>query len=403
MKIAHISKSDRKGGGASKVAEYLTINQKSLGHHVDHFTAQDTEGANSVYKGKKYLTHLRSKLTHYGYLDCFDIESFLFKKIVKEYNILHFHDITHSFSPACLANLSHKAHVIWTLHDMSPVTAGCIQPFSCNRYKMGCKECPQSGKHKWPMSFKEKYDRTGYVQNKRLKDINNSNIKLVSPSRWLRDIAKNHISRDIAVIPNGATACDDIKENDVNQLRKELGFANDKLVILFSSGYIHSLYKGGIHILQIVKWFANHYPNVSFLFVGASNAIGDHIIDGLHCHFTGSVYDDTQIRKLFCVADLMIMLSSLDNLPLTILEGMQADLAIYAYDVGGVKECVIFDDVSVGRVFKYGVIDELCVAIVEDINSGNLHTFRSNAKRKKKEFTWNIVASNYLDYYEKII
>jgi glycosyltransferase involved in cell wall biosynthesis len=82
---------------------------------------------------------------------------------------------------------------------------------------------------------------------------------------------------------------------------------------------------------------------------------------------------------------------------------MQADLAIYAYDVGGVKECVIFDDVSVGRVFKYGVIDELCVAIVEDINSGNLHTFRSNAKRKKKEFTWNIVASNYLDYYEKII
>ena len=84
MKVAHISKSDRKGGGASKVAEYLTINQKNLGHQVDHFTAQETEGANSVYRGKKYLTHLRSKLTHYGYLDCFDIESFLFKKIVKQ-------------------------------------------------------------------------------------------------------------------------------------------------------------------------------------------------------------------------------------------------------------------------------------------------------------------------------
>jgi glycosyltransferase involved in cell wall biosynthesis len=403
MKIAHISKSNRTGGGASKVAEYLSIHQKKLGYHTSHFTALEVDGASCLYKGRKFLSLLRKKLTHYGYLDCFDIESYIFKDIVKEYDILHFHDITHSFSPACLSKLSQKTKVVWTLHDMSPVTAGCIQPFSCKRYTTNCYDCPQGGKHKWPMSFKRKYDKTTFVQQKRLKDINKSNIHLVSPSHWLRDIARNHISRNITVIPNGATTCDDIQNEDIEILRSHLGFTTDKPVILFSSGYIHSLYKGGMHILEIVKWFGSHFPNVSFLFVGQSNITGDHVINGIHCHFTGPVYDDKHLRKLFCVGDLMIMLSSLDNLPLTILEGIQAELAIYAYDVGGVKECVIFDDAKVGRIFQYGVIDKLCAAIVEDILSSKIQNFRMNAKKIKDEFAWNVISSKYLNYYNTIL
>ena len=403
MKIAHISKSDKKGGGASKVAECLSHHQRILGHHVTHFTAQKTNSTASLYEGKTYLSYIRKKLIHYGYVDCFDIESSLFKNIIKEYDILHFHDITHSFSPACLSKLSKKITVVWTLHDMSPVTAGCIQPFSCKRYITNCYECPQGGKNKWPMSFKRKYDKTGFVQRKRLKDINNSNIHLVSPSFWLHDIAKTHISRDITVIPNGATPCDDISEKEVEDLRAKFGFTNNKPVILFSSGNIHSLYKGGIHILSIINWFSIHKPDVSFLLLGASNVTGNQIINGIHCHFTGAVYDDHLIRSLFLMSDLMIMLSSLDNLPLTILEGIQAELPIYAYDVGGVKECVIFEDVSVGRVFKYGSIDVLCAAIVEDVNSGDLQTFKSNAKTKKNEFTWNNIALKYLSYYRNNI
>jgi glycosyltransferase involved in cell wall biosynthesis len=402
MKIAHISKSDKKGGGASKVAECLAHHQRILGHDVTHFTAQETNSTVSIYKGKNYLSYLRKKLIHYGYVDCFDIESSLFKDIIKEYDILHFHDITHSFSPACLSKLSKKKPVVWTLHDMSPVTAGCIQPFSCRRYISNCYDCPQGGKNKWPMSFKRKYDKTGFVQRKRVKDINNSNINLVSPSLWLHDIAKNHISRDIAVIPNGATPCDDISEKEVEALRAKFGFTNNKPVILFSSGNIHSLYKGGIHILSIVDWFSIHYPDVSFLFVGASNVTGDQEINGIHCHFTGAVHDDDLIRSLFRTGDLMIMLSSLDNWPLTILEGMQAGLAVYAYDVGGVKECILHDDGDIGRIFRYGVINELCESIVDDIENGYLSEFKRNSNNVKNNFTWEVISKKYIDYYTRV-
>ena len=63
---------------------------------------------------------------------------------------IHFHDISGTCSVFTIVFLSWIKRVVWTLHDTSILTGGCIQPADCKSFGKGCGNCSQLGK--WPLT-----------------------------------------------------------------------------------------------------------------------------------------------------------------------------------------------------------------------------------------------------------
>src|SRR6185369_9236131 len=60
-------------------------------------------------------------------------------------NVIHLHNIhwhSRNFSPLMIPILSRKKALIWTIHDMWPLTGHCYNPYECDRWRNGCGSCP---------------------------------------------------------------------------------------------------------------------------------------------------------------------------------------------------------------------------------------------------------------------
>ena len=76
--------------------------------------------------------------------------------------------------------------IIWTFHDMNPLTGGCHYDEECGKYIYGCGSCPQLGSdNPKDLSFK-----TWRRKQKLLFSIPPTAIAVATPSRWLAAKAK---------------------------------------------------------------------------------------------------------------------------------------------------------------------------------------------------------------------
>ena len=57
-------------------------------------------------------------------------------------DIIHLHWVNQCFlSLNAIRKLAQRGNVVWTLHDLWPVTAVCHYPGECQKYKKGCSHC----------------------------------------------------------------------------------------------------------------------------------------------------------------------------------------------------------------------------------------------------------------------
>ena len=102
-------------------------------------------------------------------------------KEYKEADIIHLHWINGGFvSVKDLSKIDKP--IVWTMRDMWPFTGGCHYSLECDKYKIGCGNCPQLNSNK-------SFDLTKYVLNRKKKYLLKS-MKIVGISHWLSDEAK---------------------------------------------------------------------------------------------------------------------------------------------------------------------------------------------------------------------
>lgn len=160
QRVAEISKSDMAGGGASRVAEELAVGLRSRGVSCDHWMGWckkgfDREHRFPLHDGHTRLTsRIRGIESRLGIPDLLPLEVASITRGVRsrKYDVLHFHDLSSAISPDSVRLLARKSPVVWTFHDCSPFTAGCLYPMPCERFKTGCGSCPQ--RHRWPLGGK---------------------------------------------------------------------------------------------------------------------------------------------------------------------------------------------------------------------------------------------------------
>src|SRR4029078_10711065 len=120
--------------------------------------------------------------------------------------------------------------VVFTSHDCSSFTGGCIYPFGCERYIRNCGQCPQLGR------MEARLDFTTYRLEMNRSIAKQKGIQYVFPSRWLRELACRSASfaRDTEVIPN-AIALEPYKFRCKADARRELGLQQEQKIIIVAA------------------------------------------------------------------------------------------------------------------------------------------------------------------------
>lgn len=344
MKIAIVSKSDRSGSGASRVAEDLATWLNEAGHPTVHLIAFNFKKSLSFQQnlyGKGFKLQLCKKIhratNKFGFRELLPVEYwFNLSEIINNYDVIHFHDLYTAISPATLALVSQRKPTFFTVHDCSPFTGGCLYPMECEKFTSYCHDCPQLPQSGWKNKLR---DRTREIQAIKRWVAGQFNIRYIFPSHWMLKQAEQALKFKISpvVIPNGL----DLKPfPNVTKLDAKLSLSipENRKVIAISAHVLNEPRKGVKYAITALQSVRDLSPFV--LVVGYCNDELKQALEGLEFKEMGYISDPNLLAQVYSAADIMLFCTLADNLPLTVLEAMAASTPVVGFATGGVPEMI---------------------------------------------------------------
>jgi glycosyltransferase involved in cell wall biosynthesis len=233
--------------------------------------------------------------------------------------------------------LKFNSPLVWTLHDMWPLTGGCHYNGDCNRFFDCCGSCPQLGSTR-------QSDLSSWVWRRKHKVFKALNLTLVAPSHWMAKCAQSSslfCGYRIEIIPNGLDL-QLYKPIEQSVARHILNLPQDKQLILFGAILATSDPRKGFHLLQPALQRLREQrnnENTQIVIVGSCAPIQP--IDlGFKTHYLGTLKDDYSIALAYAAADVFVAPSVQDNLPNTVLEAISCGIPCVAFNIGGMPDLI---------------------------------------------------------------
>lgn len=403
MRIAIVSKATQLGGGASKVAQDLANYLQEKGHYVHHYRRNLEKGytqhSTSMYGKYEWIAKKTFyKLKYFGFQEIIPWEYLHLIEEIKhhKYDIVHFHDLTTAVSPFTLKLLSRNIPVVWTMHDTSPFTGGCINPFGCDHFTQGCYDCPQKGN--WPM---DGHFHWGPLYQKIKKYIHQEpNIHLISPSQWLIQMAKKShiIQKDIHLI-NNCVNQEIFKALDKNIAKQQLGIQHERFTIVIAAGNVSSKTKGVDYALKILAALQKRIDFKLVLIGAMSDKVMFAEFDYISSGYTTST--DT-LNLYFNAADIFLNCSLGDNFPLVVLESLASGTPVIGFKTGGIPEMI---DQNINGFLSEIFDTQTLIEKIEEIYHSKIYKKWSIASRQKVEqcYSKEMFTSKHEQLYTKLL
>jgi len=250
--------------------------------------------------------------------------SFLLKQIDQlDPDIIHLHLLTNSMLSIYEMGKIKKP-LVWTMHDMWPFSGGF-------HYSNDYINHDGSSISKIILGVKKRYWK-------------NLNINLVSPSKWLADLAQKSdlfIKEQVEVIQNPIDQ-KIFRQHDKLKAREIVGLEPDEKVILFGAVKATTdKRKGYDHLKLALEIFSeiNNSWKVRLVIFGASRPVEEPYFP-FPSTYLGRLYDQTTLSLLYSAADVVLVPSMLDNYPNVILESLACGTPVVAFNVGGIPEMI---------------------------------------------------------------
>ena len=398
MNIAILSKSDRNGGGASKVAQELQEQLTLLHHQVSHFTKDAITPPRTPLYGN-YAKKVYNTLREVGFQELIPFELLnIYKKHKSEpFDIFHFHDLSTAISPLTLKKLAKNNLVIMSVHDCSIVTGGCIYPLECTQYLTACHNCPQ--RREWP--FGKRVDLSSLFHKIKKSMLHNSNIHFITPSKWMADFIYNtgYIKKYPIIISNGVnTKKFQLLNKEI--IREELQLPNNRFIILLSSANLNSIFKGVKYAIEVVQKLKKIKPFI--LLVGTHKKEVSQLLPNVDIYETGYISDDSTLNKYYAAADIFLNTTIADNQPLTLLEVMASGTPNIGFTTGGIPE-LISQGVN-GLLVKRDETSLLAKLILQYYENDIFYTMGLNARKTvEKNHSLELFIQKHLEFYNKLL
>lgn len=400
MNILQINTADTKGG-AAKVAYSLKKELEKMGHETSMFVGRkysnekNIELLNNV---RSFSGKVRKKLAYWlsNDIDLFSSDHILKTPEFKSADIVHCHNLhSNYFNLGTLEKISAIKPVVWTLHDMWPITAHCAHSFDGALKENDFFTCPSLDIYP-PISWHNEK----YLEKIKSRIYKNSNFHIVTPSKWLADKVGQSIlkNKPLSLIYNGIDT-NIFKPLLQKQCREELDLPQSKKIILVvaKKGQLNP-WKGGNYSQDIID---AHKENNNIYFVDLG---GDENKEEGNVKIISYINDRKTLVKYYSAADVLLYPSIADNCPLVVLEAMACGLPVISFTTGGILELV--EHKRNGYVAEYKNTDDLRVGIEYLLNlpPQEIEKMKQDSINKiSAGFTIEKMAEQYLNLYKKEI
>jgi glycosyltransferase involved in cell wall biosynthesis len=303
------------------------------------------------------------------------------------------------FAPWMLPALARRAQVVWRLSDMWPMTGHCAYAGPCEHWRRGCGACPDLATY--PAIG---LDTTAMLwrQKQRLYDL--VPLTVVAPSSWIEDAARQSplLARaDIHRIPNGLDLTA-FHETDQAAARMHFDIPQGCTAILFAPHVASENKRKGGNLLEAAMRQLGSREDVVLLVagVGAEQWIGrvpQKVVS------LGYLRESRLMAMANTAADVVVVSSSVENLPNGVLEAFACRRPVVAFDTGGMRDAV--RDGETGLLVRALDVEALSAAlarIIVDVESRRAMGDRALALAKR-EFSADVEISRFEALYESLI
>lgn len=288
--------------------------------------------------------------------------------------------------------------VVWTLHDMNPITGGCHHAGNCLGFHARCGMCPE-------LESKAENDISRGIwtrKNRAYSSLRESAFKFVTPSRWLADKVRESSLGGrfkVQVIPYGLDT-EIFRPTDRITARRTLGLEADATYILFAAYYSSDSYKGFPVLLKSLPELQG-IRGLTGLAVGTGKAHNPER-PAIPMRALGFVKDERQMSLVYSAADLFILPSFQDNFPNTALEALACGTPVIGSHVGGIPEIV--RDGQTGFTVPPGDSHALAKMIRQVLEDNSLRSALSAECRRVavEEYSLPVQARRYEELYREL-
>lgn len=307
--------------------------------------------------------------------------------------IIHLHWIPGLVSLRSLSRIDKP--IVWTLRDMWPMTGGCHYSMECERYTVGCGQCPQLG------SARDR-DLSKLVVATKVRAIPEG-IRVVGISKWISECAeRSKVFRGarIQTIPNNI----DTREFypiEKAVARQALGVGANQRVLLAGATKISSFYKGFDLLVRALQ-SSELSDCVLFLF---GDVTPDDLSDiPIPVHRLGYLTDAVALRLAYSAADVFVAPSRMDAFGKTLAEAMACGTPVVCFDATGPSDIVVHRET--GYKSKPGDAADLArgIAWVLRANEEQEQGIRSASRNRAVNFfDARVIAGQYEKLYTTLL
>jgi glycosyltransferase involved in cell wall biosynthesis len=299
-----------------------------------------------------------------------------------------------------LPYLSRLAPLIWRLSDMWPMTGHCVYPGPCERWKTGCGACPAMREH-----VELGVDTSAWLWRQKRSLYSKCDITVVAPSSWTERMAKESPllgQFPVHRIPNGLNT----------QIFKPLARENAcevmavdpvvKRILFVAHGLDNNPRKGGGALMDAIR-LMGHRPGVELMLAGVGGASWESANLPMPVRRAGYITDDRLMAALYSCVDMIVVPSTVENLPNTLLEAMACGLPAVAVDAGGIRDAVL--EGVTGFLVGQGDVAGLAARMGQLLDDQNIRYEMGREARRfiLKDFSSSIQAERFSALYEDVI
>lgn len=306
-------------------------------------------------------------------------------------DLIHLHNLCDNYiNVSMLFNYinRHSIPVVWTLHDAWAYTGRC-NGYACDKWKEGCGNCPRLKDYP-PTLFIDNSSNT-YTKRKELY-TNVKNLTIVTPSIWLKDLAKYSFfaNKTIEVINNGINL--DIFKPTKSDFRKKHNIENFYMVLGLAYDWKDSR-KGLKDFVELANLLPSNYRIV---LVGTNDEIDKNLPNNIiSIHKT---HNQEELAEIYSSADVFVSPTKADNFPTVNIEALACGTPVITYDAGGSKESL---NEKCGMSIPINDIDELQKHIIHTCKDRPYK--KEDCIRQSKNYDMYDKFNEYVDLYNKIL
>jgi len=360
-------------GGVEKVIQELAERYVQQGHLVDVFCS-DSDKHQRIAKKFEIINGVRVHRSRYWFhlgLNTCIFPGVLWDLLWQKYDVVHTHVSGHDYVlfAGLIAFLKKRSHVHTT-------------------------HCPWTDKFR-PLSVRIPLFFTNHFLNY-VSFFFCDAVVAITP--WEIPLLKKWVSeKKITVIRNGMDPV--FFESVTPSFKKKLGLKG-KLVLFF--GRLHPT-KAPHIFAALAKEILKERKDVDFVIAGPDEGelqrVQEMVKGEKRIHILGAVHGKKHIAAMYQAADVYVMPSYREGLPLTLFEAMASGLPIVATPCNGIPY-EIEEGVN-GFLVAYGDIAALKEKVLRLLDDRKLALIIGDSNRRKaRAYTWDAIAAETLNMYK---